>query len=69
MTHEAELSSGFFIGITHAQVEDGIVERTSEEPFDGEVVDSLGGTSSVIAASYQHWMDALGESWRDSLTR
>jgi hypothetical protein len=61
MTYKAELSSGFFIGVTHAQVEDGVVERTSEEPFDGEVVDSLGGTSSVIAASCQHWLDELGE--------
>lgn len=47
-THKAQLSSGILVGVPHTQVEDSIVQGPSDEPFDGEVVDSLGCFGSVV---------------------
>lgn len=49
LTYEAQLSGRFFVGVPHAQVENSIIERTAEEPLDGEVVDPLGCSGSVVA--------------------
>lgn len=56
---ETQLASRLLVGVTHAQVEDGVVERPAQQPLDREVVDSLGAPGSVVPSGLVPSLDEL----------
>ena len=59
VTHKAQLSSRILISILHAQIQHRIVQRPSDQPFDTQIVDSLGRARRVVGRSFVPPLDQL----------